>query len=78
MKIDMQSELAKLQSSDNLKLVLTPKDVAVLLGVSRNTAYETVHSKGFPSFKVGKQYRVRLDRLLQWMEEVEENAKEAA
>ena len=49
-------------------VVLSPMDVARILGVSKNTAYEMVHSKGFPSFMVGKQYRVRLDRLMAWMD----------
>ena len=80
MKADMQKAMARLQHIDDLPLVLTPLDVAAVLGVSRNTAYETVHSKGFPSFKVGKQYRVRRDRFLQWMIEVEkaEKTKQAA
>ena len=49
-------------------VVLSPMDVARILGVSKNTAYEMVHSKGFPSFKVGKQYRIRLDHLMAWMD----------
>ena len=52
-----------------LPLVLTPVDIANVLGVSRNTAYEFIHSKGFPAFKVGKQYRVKRDRFIQWMDE---------
>ena len=52
-----------------LPLVLTPVDVARLLGVSRNTAYEHFHSKGFPAFRVGRQYRVKRDRFIQWMDE---------
>ena len=49
-------------------VVLSPMDVARILGVSKNTAYEMVHSKGFPSFMVGKQYRIRLDHLMAWMD----------
>lgn len=80
MKADMQKVMAKLQRIDDLPLVLTPLDVAAVLDVSRNTAYEIVHSKSFPSFKVGKQYRIRRDRFLQWMIEAEEaeRTKQAA
>ena len=61
MNVDMKIAMERLQEMDSLPAVLKPSDVAKALGVSRNTAYETVHSTGFPSFKVGKQYRVRLD-----------------
>lgn len=54
---------------DELPLVLTPMDIARVLGVSRNTAYEIVHSKGFPAFKIGKQYRIKRDKFFQWMDE---------
>lgn len=50
------------------KLVLTPADVAKFLGISRNTAYEVMHQNDFPAFRVGKQYRVRFDHLMRWME----------
>jgi excisionase family DNA binding protein len=56
------------QASD-LPLILTPMDVAAVLGVSRNTAYEVVHRADFPTFKVGKQYRVQRERFIQWMNE---------
>lgn len=52
-----------------LPQILTPEDVARVLHISRNTAYEVIHSKGFPAFKVGKQYRVKRDRFIQWMDE---------
>ena len=76
MNVDIQFAMEKLQEMDSLPAVLKPSDVAKVLGVSRNTAYETVHSTGFTSFKVRKQYRVRLDRFFQWM--IEEEAKEKA
>lgn len=52
---------------NNLPPVLTPMDVAEFLKISRNTAYQVVHSRGFPSFKVGKQYRVSSDKFLSWL-----------
>lgn len=59
----------KQAQGDNLPLVMTPMDVACALRISRNTAYELVHSKGFPAFKVGKQYRVHREKFYQWMNE---------
>lgn len=53
---------------EELPLVLTPMDIAAILGISRNTSYEILHSKDFPVFKVGKQYRIPRDKFLHWME----------
>lgn len=38
---------------NDLPLVLTPVDIARILRVSKNVAYEKIHSKGFPKLKVG-------------------------
>lgn len=53
---------------DDLPLVLNPKDVAEVLGISRNKAYEIIHSSEFPVFRVGKQYRVSKKNFLTWLE----------
>ncbi len=56
------------RQAEELPLVLTPIDIAAVLGISRNTAYEVIHSKGFPAFRVGKQYRVSRERFLTWLD----------
>lgn len=63
-------------SSDvnNLPLVLTPVDIARILRVSKNVAYEKIHSNGFPKFKVGNQYRIYREKLIEWMENSGETA----
>lgn len=53
--------------AEALPLVLTPMDVATVLGISRNTAYELIHSEEFPAFRVGKQYRISRDRFIAWL-----------
>ena len=53
---------------EELPLVLTPMDIAAVLGISRNTAYELIHSEDFPILRVGKQYRVSRKRFLTWLE----------
>lgn len=52
---------------ENLPLVLTPKDVATVLGISRNKVYEVIHAQDFPAFQIGKQYRVHREQFLQWL-----------
>lgn len=58
----------KFMQVENLPLVLTPMDIAAVLGISRNTAYEVIHSQGFPMFRVGKQYRISRERFLKWLD----------
>ena len=56
------------QDITELPLVMAPTDVAAVLRVSKNTAYEIFHSKSFPTFRVGKQYRVHRDSFMKWMQ----------
>ena len=56
------------RQAGELPLVLTPMDIAAVLGISRNTAYELIHSEDFPILRVGKQYRVSRKRFLTWLE----------
>lgn len=60
-----------IKNASELPLVLTPKNVADLLSVSRNTAYSLFHTEGFPSIKVGKQYRISRDRFFVWLNEAD-------
>lgn len=59
---------------DELPAVMGVLDVANALSVSRNTAYEYVRSKGFPSIRVGKQIRVSKSALLAWLDEQSKQA----
>ena len=52
---------------EELPLVLTPAEISGLLAISRNTAYELLHSKDFPAFRIGKQYRVSRERFVAWL-----------
>jgi len=52
-----------------LPMILTPSDIAAVMNLSRNRAYELVHSDGFPSFKIGKKlYRIQKDKFLEWLD----------
>lgn len=54
-------------SVDNLPIVLTPADIASILGISRNKTYEVLHAQDFPAFQIGKQYRVHREQFIQWL-----------
>lgn len=58
------------RNAKDLPLVLTPMEVAVILGISRNKAYELMHQEGFPSFKVDKwHYKIHRDKFLKWLDD---------
>ena len=47
--------LENINNFDELPFHLSVSDVAKILGMSKNKAYELCHSKGFPCVKVGKR-----------------------
>ncbi len=52
---------------EKLPLALTVKEVAKLLGVSRNTLYRLVRSKKLRSIRVGRQIRVPRSALEEYL-----------
>ena len=55
-------------SYDQLPLALSAVEVSQVLGISRANAYALMHSKGFPTLKIGKRMTVPKDKLIEWME----------
>ena len=55
-------------SYDQRPLALSAEDVSQVLGISRANAYALMHSKGFPTLKIGKRMTVPKDKLIEWME----------
>ena len=45
------SENKRLNNYDELPLVLDVADIQRIMGISRVTAYELVHTPGFPAFR---------------------------
>ena len=56
-------------SYDQCPLALCAEEVAQVLGISRANAYALMHTKHFPTIRIGKRMVVPKDKLLQWMEE---------
>lgn len=55
-------------SLEQLPLALSAEDVAQVLGISRANAYTLMHSKGFPTIKIGKRMTVPKDKLIAWID----------
>ena len=49
--------------------VLKAEDVATVLRISRHTAYELMHSRGFPTLRIGeKRMMVPKDKFVEWLD----------
>lgn len=56
------------KSPDDLPLVLTVTDLADVLSIGRNTAYNLVRSGRVKSVRIGMQYRISKTALLDYLE----------
>lgn len=56
------------KSYEDLPLMLTVPDVALVPGVSRAGAYELAHSEEFPVLKGGNRIVIPKDKFLLWVE----------
>ena len=64
----MKSNEKKYTSIDQLPLVLSVEDLADVLGIGINSAYELVRSGKVGSIRIGRQYKIpktRWKRILQ-------------
>lgn len=47
--------------------IMTVAQMAEFLHISSDTAYELVHSRGFPAFRVGRKILVTREKLMEWI-----------
>lgn len=57
----------KYKSYDELPLMLSVIQVAEVLGISKTSAYELVHTDDFPSITIGKRLIVPKDKFIEWI-----------
>lgn len=50
-------------------LVLRVEDLAQILAIGRNTAYELVRSGKIKSIRIGKCYRITMDAITEYLEQ---------
>ena len=62
----------KICNYGDLPLILSQIEVTNVLGISKSKTYELMKAKGFPSFPVGKQWRVAKEDFIKWMESQKE------
>ncbi len=56
-------------SYDELPLMLSVREIAKVLGISKTSAYELVRTKGFPVLKIGSRLVVPKEKFREWVEQ---------
>lgn len=51
----------------DLPLMLTAPQLAAALGISRAGAYALMHSKDFPTLRIGKRIMVPKQQMMEWI-----------
>ncbi len=57
------------KSYDELPLMLSVREIAKVLGISKASAYELVRTKGFPVLKIGSRLVVPKEKFREWVEQ---------
>lgn len=55
--------------------VLTKDDLKDILKISEKQAIGLMRMEGFPSFKIGREYRVTEEKLVEWMNTLPDASK---
>ena len=53
---------------EELPEVMEVKDIQQFLKISRNTAYDLIKRKEFPTLKIGRLLRIRRNSFLEWFD----------
>ena len=53
---------------EELPEVMEVKDIQFFLKISRNTAYDLIKRKEFPTLKIGRLLRIRRNSFLEWFD----------
>ena len=64
---DGMKDSIRLKDYDELPLVLDVRHIQGIMGISRTSAYELVHTPGFPAFRSGRLIRVSKKAFFDWM-----------
>ena len=69
MKGKLNMNNCKYKTYDELPLMLNAQNLTEVLGISIASAYELMHEKDFPSFKVGSRMFVNREKFIAWVDE---------
>lgn len=71
--VTLKAEVMKMKenhykSYDELPLMLSVQEIAIVLGISKTSAYELVRRKDFPVLKIGSRLVVPKEKFREWVE----------
>ena len=58
----------RLNSYEDLPLVLDVADIQRIMGISRASAYELVHTPGFPAVRSGRLIKISKKAFFNWLD----------
>lgn len=56
------------KNMDELPITFGPNQLATILGISRNKAYELANRSDFPKYRVGRKIIISKKHFVQWMD----------
>lgn len=68
-QIQHQKEAPAYKSVDDLPITFGPSELSVILGISRNKAYEIANRADFPTYRIGKKIIISKKHFITWMDE---------
>ena len=57
-----------LNQLESMPYTLNAAQLAEVLGIAKSSAYQLLHSEGFPTLRIGRRMLVQKDKLLLWMD----------
>ena len=54
---------------EDMPIMLSANQLAIFLGISRAHAYTLMHSKGFPTIRIGKRMLCPKEHVITWLEQ---------
>ncbi len=54
---------------DDIPITFSPMELAVILGISKNKAYELANKPDFPKYRVGRRIVISKKHFIKWMDE---------
>jgi len=65
---NMESNIKKTENSlEELPYVMNVQDVASIMRIGRDSAYDLCRRKGFPAKRIGRSIRIPRDRFINWL-----------
>jgi excisionase family DNA binding protein len=55
-------------TDENLPKLINVNELKEYLGCSTNMAYKLVKQRNFPSIKIGKRYKIMVEKIPDWLE----------